>query len=442
VIGASDKPDRLGALAMLALEQFEGEIYPVNPRLEIIRDITCHPTISSIKKPIDLAMICVGGPSVPEALRDCAQSNVRAAIIFAAGYKELGSEGEAAQEEIKHIADEAHIAVIGPNCLGAGNIHKHLNATFFPQPVPQRIGSIAIVSQSGGVCGLMLYSATDSDIGISKFVSVGNRVNIEFHDILHYLNDDTETRVICLFIEGTESGRELYESMKAISSKKPIVAFKVGKTPVSRAAAFSHTGSLAGNPEIYSAAIKQAGAIEVNSVQEMMDTAKVLSILQTKPREKNVAIVTHTLGVALIAAQTLEEAGINLPLPNSNVQNAIKKLLDMPVDVTIRNPIDLLAQGWADPTIFAKALELVAKEDMYDVIMTVFAPNYLEGIGGGLPVQAIVETAKRERKPVISILSSPITRKPPGADELERGGIPVFTEPQRAGKALAHALKW
>jgi len=154
-----------------------------------------------------------------------------------------------------------------------------------------------------------------------------------------------------------------------------------------------------------------------------------------------VAIVTHTLGVALIAAQTLEEMGIGLPIPDATIQDAIQNLLGMPVDVSIRNPIDLLAQGWADPSIFAKAFALIARQEEYDAIVTVFAPNYLEGIGGGMPVASIIETAKCVGKPVISVLSSPVTRKPPGAEELELEGIPVFTEPQRAGKALAHVLQ-
>lgn len=442
VIGASDKPDRLGALAILALSSFKGEVFPINPRLNTIGDLKCYPSVSSIEEKVDLALICVGGPSVPEALKDCAASGVRAAVIFAAGYKELGEMGEAAQKEIRCIVDDAHIAVIGPNCLGAGNVHNGLNATFFPQPIPQRKGSVAVLSQSGGVCGLMLYAAGDACVGISKFASVGNRVNIEFHDLLRYLKEDDDTQVITLFIEGTECGRELYEEMKSVTQRKPIIAFKVGKTPVSRQAAYSHTGSYAGRAEIYSGAIRQAKGIEVDSVQEMMDTAKVLSMIKKKPSGINVAIVTHTLGIALIAAQTLEENGIALPAPAVAVQQEIQKLLRMPVKVAIRNPIDLLAQGWADPTIFAKSFGLIAEQDIYDVIMIVFAPNYLEGIGGGMPVNSIIDILNTLQKPVISVLSSPVTRRPPGSAELEEGGIPVFTDPQRAGRALAHALRW
>lgn len=441
VIGASDKPDRLGALALLALDSFNGKIYPINPRLKSIGKLPCYPSLSAIEDVIDLALICVGGPSVSDAMNECAASGIRAAIIFAAGFKELGEAGEAAQDEIRRIADSNHIAVIGPNCLGAGNIPLDLNATFFPQPIAQKKGTVSIISQSGGVCGLMLYAAGDTNVGISKFVSVGNRVNIEFHDLLRYFKDDDKTQVICVFIEGIESGRELYESIKEITQRKPVIAFKVGKTPVSREAAYSHTGSLAGRAEVYSGAIKQAKGIEVESVEEMMDTAKILSMTKAKPHGRSVAIVTHTLGVALIAAQTLEENSIHLPQPPQEAQDQIQGLLGMPVQVPIRNPIDLLAQGWADPDIFAKSFEVIAKQKEFDAIMTVFAPNYLEGIGGGMPVRSIIETARKYPKLVVSVLSSPVTRRPPGAKELEDGGIPVFTEPQRAGRALANVLR-
>ena len=442
VIGASERPDRLGALSMIALDGFEGEVIPVNPNHKTIKSKQCFPRIADIPKPVDLALICLPEPAIPKAIEECAAVGVKAAIIFAAGYKELGAEGEAEQRKIKKLVDDAHIAVIGPNCLGAGNINIDMNATFFPHPQPLKKGGVAIVSQSGGVCGLMLYFAVESDTGVSKFASVGNRVNIEFHDLLRYLANDDETSVICMFVEGTESGREMYEAMTQVSAKKPIVVFKVGKTPIARQAALSHTGSLAGNHRIYSGAIKQSKAIEADSVQEMMDTAKILSMCPNLGKGKSVGIVTHTLGVALIAAQTLEERGVALPLPTERTQSIVQGILNMPVDIPIRNPIDLLAQGWADPSIFSRAFELAVKEDQYDAIMTVFAPNYIEGIGGGMPIDNIIKVTKGVNKAVVSILSSPITRKPPGALELHNAGIPVFTSPHRAAAALAHALRF
>jgi acyl-CoA synthetase (NDP forming) len=441
VIGASDKPDKLGALTLIALRGYKGNVYPVNPRLKTIGDLNCYSSIGKIGEQVDLAMIALGPQYIIPTLSDCAEVGVKGAIIFSAGFKELGGIGEEHQRKVKEVANAGHIAVIGPNCLGAGNCNIDLNATFFPHPAPMKGGSVAMVSQSGGVTGLMIYRAADSDLGISKFASIGNRVNIDFHDMLRYLREDSETEVICLFVEGTEYAREMTEEMKKTTPEKPVIVFKVGKTPASREAALSHTGSLAGNADLYSAAMKQSGAIEVGGISEMVDTARILTICKHRPSDHRVAVVTHTLGIALIAAQTLELNGVNLPLPSRDVADRIQSMLNMPVDVPIKNPIDLLAQGWADPRIFAEAFKLILKEDQFDAVMIVFSPNYQEGIGGGVPLDDIIVAASEVSKPVVSVLASPDSRKPPGHEILEASGIPFFSSPQRAAQALANLLK-
>ncbi|MFW9833977.1 MAG: acetate--CoA ligase family protein [Candidatus Thorarchaeota archaeon] len=441
VVGASDKPDKLGSLTLFALRGYEGDVYPVNPRLRKIGNARCYPSIDEIGDQVDLAIIALGPQHILPTLSECANVGVQGAIVFSAGFKELGGIGKQHQRKVKEVADAAHIAVIGPNCLGAGNCNINLNATFFPHPTPMKGGSVALVSQSGGVTGLMIYRAADSDLGVSKFASVGNRVNIDFHDMLRYLREDSDTEVICLFVEGTEYGREMMEEMKKTTPEKPVIVFKVGKTPASREAALSHTGSLAGNSNLYSAAIKQAGAIEVGGVSEMIDTARILTVSRHKPRGQRVAIVTHTLGIALVAAQTLEQNGIDLPLPSNRVAEKIQSLLNMPVEIPIKNPVDLLAQGWANPKIFAEAFELILNEDQFDSVMIVFSPNYQEGIGGGVPIKEIIEASSKVSKPVVSVLASPDTKKPPGYDLLEAAGIPFFSSPQKAAQALANMLK-
>ncbi|MHA1864797.1 MAG: hypothetical protein ACTSWA_13575, partial [Candidatus Thorarchaeota archaeon] len=265
--------------------------------------------------------------------------------------------------------------------------------------------------------------------------------NIDFHDMIRYFRQDNETEVICLFIEGTEYGREMINEMSETYTEKPVIVFKVGKTPASRDAALSHTGSLAGNSELYSAAIKQAGGIEVAGVTEMIDTAYLLSTCNHRPSGNRVAVVTHTLGIALVAAQTLELNGVALPSPSLETAKSIQALLNMPVDIRISNPVDLLAQGWAQPKIFADAFRIILKEEYYDSVMIVFSPNYQEGIGGGIPIEEIVEASRNFPKPIVSILSSPDSTKPPGYEILEAAGIPFFSSPQRAATALANMIK-
>ncbi|TFG32748.1 hypothetical protein EU527_09460 [Candidatus Thorarchaeota archaeon] len=441
VIGASDKPQKLGSLALLALNGFNGDVYPVNPRLKKVGNRTCYASVSEIDNTVDLAMIAVGPLQVLPAVNDCAKANIGGAIIFSAGFKELGGIGLEHQRQLKDIVDKAHIAVIGPNCLGAGNPSIKLNATFFPHPLPLKVGPVAMVSQSGGVTGSMLYQASDRCVGVSKFASVGNRVNIDFHDMLQYLRNDVDTEIICLFVEGTEYGREMASEMKLTTKEKPVIVFKVGKTPASRNAALSHTGSLAGNAELYSGAIRQSGGIEVGGVSEMIDTAYCFSVCKERPRGKRVAVVTHTLGIALIAAQTLEMNGVAMPLPSKATIKKIQDMLEMPVQIEISNPIDLLAQGWAQPKIFANTFDLILNEDNYDALMIVFAPNYQEEIGGGMPIEEIIKAARKTPKPIVSVLSSPENKRPPGSEILEREGIPFFSEPHRAAQALSNMLK-
>ena len=440
VIGASTTPNRLGALALRALSTYEGEVYPVNPKRDKIAGLKCYPSVKDIPCNVDLALIALRAPVVLSAIEDCANANVGSAIIFSAGFKELGPLGEQLQNKIKEVVDEARIAVIGPNCLGAGNANLDLNATFFPHPIPIDGGKVSLVSQSGGVAGVMLYSAADAGLGVSKFASVGNRVNVDFPEIIRYLGQDSETEVICLFVEGTEYARSMYNEMTRVSVKKPIIVYKVGKTPVARSAALSHTGSLAGQPDLYSAAVKQAGGIEVESVIEMIDTAKILATCRWRPQGDNVAIVTHTLGPSLIAAQILEQRGARLLPPSPETTKAVQSILNMPVEIPISNPVDLLAQGWAQPEMFASAFKHVMEESQYNAVMTVFSPNYQQDIGGGMPVEEVIEVTNRMQKPVIAILNSPECKPPPGRAELENSGIPVFASPERAARALANVL--
>jgi acyl-CoA synthetase (NDP forming) len=441
VIGASEKPEKLGALSLLALRNFQGPVVPVNPAYNTINKRVCYPSVDKAPHSIDLALVAVGPSQVPEAIRECAEAQVGGAVVFSAGFKELGEIGGQHQREVKEIADRGHVAIIGPNCLGAGNLDIHLNATFFPHPVPLRAGNVGLVSQSGGVTGLMLYRAADSNVGVSKFASIGNRVNIDFHDMVRYLRSDDKTRTICLFIEGTESAREMTDEIARTTPEKQIIVYKVGRTPASRSAALSHTGSLAGNADIYSAALKQARALEVGSVTEMIDMAKILSISPVHPKGKRVAVVTHTLGIALIAAQTLEENGAILPPPSSDIIRAVQNLVDLPIDLPIKNPIDVLAKGWAEPTVFSGAFKAALESELYDSVVICFSPNFLEGIGGGIPVSQILETVKETQKPVVCVLSAPYTKPPPGYEKLEEAGVSVFFDPGRAGQALANVLK-
>ncbi len=444
IIGASDNPRKLGNLTLRALQTsgFEGKIFLVHPNLSKIGDKAVYPRVQDIPKSIDLALIAVQSPRVPSVLKDCVEKNIHGVVVYSAGFKELGEKGQLLETQIAQIANEAQIGVIGPNCLGIGNIPLKLNATFFPYPSPIPSGKVSMVSQSGGVAGLMHYAAVDAHLGVAKYASIGNRVNLGFADFLEYFKDDPATEIICLFIEGTEDARRLITVAKQVSPNKPVLAFKVGKTPAAQRAAKSHTGSLAGRGELYSSAFRQAGILEVAGISELIDTAKALSILKHLPKGNRVALVTHTLGPTIIAAEILEEQKIELPAPDEETIRGIQNAMELPAAIPIDNPIDLLALGWARPDVFAEALRLAAHGDQYDAFLTVFAPNFQEDIGGGTPTEGLIEVSRTTRKPIVAVLNSPISHSPPEQPHLEVGGIPVFATPARGATALANVIRF
>jgi acetyltransferase len=444
IIGASNKPRKLGSLTLSALKtsNFPGSIFLVNPTLKQIGKDPVYSHLDEIDKPIDLALIAVQALRVPAVLRECAKKGIKGVVIYSAGFKELGLPGQQLETEIAEIANTNHIGVIGPNCLGIGNIPHRLNATFFPYPTPVKSGAVSLISQSGGVAGLMLYAAVDSQLGIAKFASIGNRMNLDFADFIHYLGEDQETRVICLFIEGTEEARQMVQEAQLLAGKKPILAYKVGKSPAAQRATLSHTGSLAGISKLYSSAFRQAGIQEVSDVSELIDTAKALAILRHLPKGNRVACVTHTLGPTIIAADILEANGMVLPLPSNHAIQKIQEAMQLPVPIPIDNPIDLLALGWARPDIFAAALKIAAADEQFDAFLTVFSPNFQEDIGGGTPTKELIQVAHQSKKPIIAILNSPESFPPPEKTILENGGIPVFSSPERGAKALANIINY
>ncbi len=444
IIGASDKPRKLGSLTLRALQSsgFAGNIFLVNPTIAKIGEHQVYRQVQQISEPIDLALIAVQSPQVPGILMDCAKKQIHGAIVYSAGFKEFGAQGQMLEDQIAEIANDAQIGVIGPNCLGVGNIPLKLNATFFPYPTPIPPGKVSMVSQSGGVAGLMHYAAVDANLGVAKFASIGNRVNLDFADFIEYFKEDPDTEIICLFIEGTEDARRLIEIAKQVTLTKPILAYKVGKTPAARRATKSHTGSLAGHEKLYSSAFRQSGIQEVDGVTNLIDTAKALSILRYLPKGNRVACITHTLGPTIIAAEILEREGIQLPAPNAATVKSIQNAMQLPNAVPIDNPIDLLALGWARPRIFAEALRLAAIGNQYDAFLTVFAPNFQEDIGGGTPTEGLLNVARKTKKPIIAVLNSPISFPPPEKTLLENGGIPVFASPERGAKVLANVIKF
>lgn len=294
VIGASREEGTVGhsIFKNLLSGGFTGTVYPANPKAPAICGVRAYPSVEDLPEAVDLAVVIVKAPLVASVLRSCGQKEVKAAVVISAGFKEVGAEGKALEEEVQTVAASYRLPLLGPNCLGLLNTdgEVRLNATFAKE-MPAA-GPIAFVSQSGALCTAVLEYAASEGIGFSKLISMGNKAGVSELDLLAYLRDDPLTRVILLYVEDLTDGRRFIELAREVTgegpSRKPILAIKSGRTPEGAQAASSHTGSLAGSDELYDAIFNQAGVLRVDSVEELFDYARAFAY-QPLPRGSRVA---------------------------------------------------------------------------------------------------------------------------------------------------------
>ena len=436
IIGASNNPLKMGFQCVKSLVEsgFQGEIYPVNPSTDKILGLKCYPNILSIPGEVDLAIIVVPVAGILQAFRECALKGVGGVVIITGGFKETGrKEGLKLQEELKKIADEAGIKVIGPNTFGMVNPHANLNASFTIPFSYLKKGEVAIVGQSGGVCHILAFQLHDEEIGFSKIIGVGNRCNVEFADLLEYLAEDSETRIIALHIEGVEDARRLMKVAREVVRKKPIIVYKVGVEESSKAV-YSHTGSLAGKSEIYSSAFKQAGMILVGDCVEFTDTIKAFCF-QKPPKGRRFAIVSKEAGPSIITIDTCIKGGLTLA---EFSEKTMRKIEEIVPPYTIRsNPVDL-AFILADYEKHVEVLKLVLSDENVDsmVYINIYNPELKP------PVEEISRIAKENDKTVVACLIGFKDIQTLGKKEFEKHRIPTYPTPERAAKALINLTKY
>lgn len=277
VIGASPKPGKVGHVILrnLIASGFSGELYPVNPTADQILGRKAYPDLPSIPGPVELAVVVVPAVVVPQIMEQAGAKGVKVAVVISAGFRETGKEGAELERKVGEIAARHGVRVLGPNCLGVISTRNNMNATF-TDDYP-RAGAVAITSQSGAMGTIVLDWAKSTKIGFSQFVSVGNKLDIDEADLLEYLRQDEQTKVIGMYIEGMKRGREFIEQASATSRCKPILALKAGRTSTGAKAASSHTGALSGSDRIYDAAMAQAGVVRVKTIDELFDLLQVFA---------------------------------------------------------------------------------------------------------------------------------------------------------------------
>lgn len=370
VIGASTTPGKLGydVFSNLVNLGYKGKLYPVNPKGGDLLGTSIYKNLSDVKSKIDLAVIIVPALFVVKVLNECGKQKIKNIIIITAGFKEIGGEGLKREKQIQRLIEQYKFNLIGPNCLGIINTHQSLNASF-AEGMPAQ-GNIALVSQSGAMAVAITDWAYTHDLGFSKIISLGNKAGISEIDLLEYLANDKETKVILMYLESIENGQAFMQLAKKITKKKPVIIIKSGTSSEGIKAISSHTGSLAGSDEAVKAAFKQSGIIRANSIEDLFDYARAFSY-QSPPKGNRVAIITNAGGPGIMATDSLEKSDLKLAELSPSTKIALAKTL--PEAANINNPVDIIGDALADR--YEVALKNVLKDKDVDAVMVLLTPQ-------------------------------------------------------------------
>ena len=346
IVGASDDADKWGGSALKNIldGEFEGTVYPVNPKGGNFFGLQVYPSIDDLPEAPDLALLAVGGRHVAPMLEACGRRGIPAAIAIAAGFSETGDEGAEAEKEIARLAAEANVSLIGPNCMGLISNERSLHALGFIVLHPAK-GKLSIMSQSGNLGVQIVHACQRRGIGIDKFVSVGNEAQIGAIDLMEYLRDDPATTSIMLYLEGIDDGQYFLEAARRTTPVKPVVVLRGGLTEYGGKAAASHTGAMAGSGTVYQAAARQAGVVTCTSTQEAVDLASSLAYLPL-PKGRRVAVVTNGGGAGVLMADEVARNGLTLAELSPELIAAVDELL--PSFWSRRNPLDMVATAGGD----------------------------------------------------------------------------------------------
>ena len=437
IIGASPDAKKIGGRPLSYLQRYgyPGNIYPVNPKYDTINGLTCYSDLLNIEEPVDVVIIALPSHAVLNTVRKCGQKKVKAVVIFSAGFGEL-EEGRAAQQELKTIAEEHDIRLLGPNCLGIFNVRNSFYGTFSTiieeeKPLESRIG---FVSQSGAFGSHVFTLARQQNIGFSYFVATGNEADVDVADCIEFLATDSHTDVIACYIEGVKDGKKLIQALKlARENGKPVIALKVGRTEAGMKAAVSHTGSIVGSDDVFSTVFKQQGVYRATTIDEFLDVTYAASQLPS-PLGDRVAVFTISGGVGILLADQLIENGFTLPETPDYVKEKLKAIL--PIAGT-QNPIDTTAQISYIPNLLEEFMDAVLSSGAYDatIIFLGFA---------GLKHDSIrdrISTLQRMQQKYVDIPQMTVTiNSPESSIAFRDANVPVLQDPTRAVIALK-ALK-
>lgn len=434
VIGASSKRGSIGGEVFrnLLLSGFPGPVYPVSPH-PVVQSVTAHRDVRDIAGPVDLAAIVVPAAEVVEVARACAQKGVGALVVISAGFAEAGPEGRARQQQLVEVCRSAGMRLIGPNCMGilSTDPAQPLNATFAPNAPPS--GGVGFMSQSGALGLAVIDHAAEIGLGISTFVSVGNKADISGNDLLEFWEEDPRTELVMLYLESFGNPRRFGRIARRVSRQKPILAVKSGRSPAGTRATSSHTGALLAASDVtVDALFRQAGVIRAESLGELFDVASLL-VNSPLPAGRRVGILTNAGGLGILCADACEAGGLQVPALSAATTSRLAEFL--PPAASLVNPVDMIASATADQ--YERAIDVLAETDEIDALIVIFIPPL------AARAEAVMEAIRRasERalraRPVLLVVMDRSLRA--------GGGRPVgprFTFPEDAARALARVAEW
>ena len=449
VIGASTSVGKVGhdIFANVLRGGYTGTLYPVNPNAKSILCVRAYPSVKEIPDQVDLALVILAPRLALEAVKEAAAKGVKGIVIVSAGFREVGDQGAAIEDRIISICKEAGIRLVGPNCLGVINPlpEIRLNASFSARmPAP---GKISFISQSGALCTAVLDFAADRDFGFSKFISIGNKADVDELDLLRYLHADPHTEVIMIYLEELRRGAEFVQTAKEITSgyrRTPVLVIKSGRTMAGAQAAASHTGALAGSEAVYDAIFKQTGIIRAESIHELFDFASAFSYKEESglgklrrkvPRGNRVAIITNAGGPGIVATDMTVSSGLRLARFIPETIEALDSHL--PDTANLDNPVDVI--GDASQDRYENALSAVIKDEGVDGALVILTPQSMTNALG--TAEAIVRVARDSQKPILCSFMG-IIDVSAGVKYLQQYGYPVFRFPENAAKAFAALFQY
>jgi len=439
VIGASRKNLTIGnrLFRNLLQHEFTGVVYPVNPNAKVVAAVQTYPSVLDIPGEVDLAIIITPADTVPRLMEDCGQKGVRGVIVITAGFAESSPEGKKKQDGIVEIARRYGMRIVGPNCMGIVNTDPevNMNATFSPTFPP--IGGIAMGTQSGALGQIILEYARNLNIGLSTFVSIGNRADVSSNDLLQYWVKDPSTRVILLYLESFGNPRKFVRIARRITPTKPVIVVKSGRTLAGFRAATSHTGALATGEVASEALFAQTGMVRVDTLEELFEVANLL-YHQPVPQGKRVAILTNGGGPGIMTADACADRGLELHTLADESVSKLKSFL--PPRASLANPVDMTAE--ASPEDYRRALEILARDDGVDIVIAIFIPPIL--VQAEEVANAIRELAPEFRRRGKTLVASFMGSRGAGIeyDSKDGGCIPNFTFPEHTAVALAGAWEY